>query len=87
MARLGLRLLAIAALAVAAHAIQYQHDELAWTKQLWPEYKLDFPFSEFADREADVLRALAGPAKGLVETTLGGPDADLQALIEEDLAR
>jgi hypothetical protein len=64
-------------------------DELVWTKANWREYKLDFPFAFFAEREPELARVLGpgGPAAGLAASTLGGPYADLPARAAADAER
>jgi hypothetical protein len=65
-------------------------DELVWTKANWREYKLDFPFAFFAEREPELARVLGpgGPAAGLAASTLGrGPYADLPARVAADAER
>lgn len=83
--------LLVALLLSTCHGLQYQHDELLWTKQNWQDYKLPFPWSAAVkQRDTESSRQLQGPLAGFPSNSLNGPlmDAGLVAVqIEEDARR
>ncbi|KAL4856216.1 hypothetical protein ACK3TF_003352 [Chlorella vulgaris] len=83
--------LLVALLLSTCHGLQYQHDELLWTKQNWQDYKLPFPWSAAVkQRDTESSRQLQGPLAGFPSNSLNGPlmDAGLVATqIEEDARR
>ena len=83
----ALRVVALATLVGAAWALSYAHDEMLWTKQMWDDFKLDFPYAVFRHEDASVVRAKAGLEGAFSEHSLNGPQTDLQHLIEEDVKR
>jgi hypothetical protein len=78
-------------LCTGCQGLQYQHDELLWTKQRWQDYKLSFPWAAFAkDRDAESVRQLEGPLHGFSVYSLNGPlldAAEVERRIEEDSRR
>jgi len=78
---------ALAALLGGAWALSYVQDELLWTKQQWNEFKLDFPYSVFKDEGNKLVDVRESPSPSFVDSTLRGPQTDLEHLIEEDIRR
>lgn len=87
--RIIVALLALAGLGSLhlAQAIQYTHDELLYTKQLWDEFKLDFPYSVFQEDDVAVSQAKETVTGLFVEHSLNGPQKNLKELIKQDLER
>jgi len=67
-------------------SITYHHDELLYTKQLWDEFKLPFPYSVFREEETVVIRAKEALEGLFVDHSLS-PQKDLSDLIEQDIKR
>ena len=84
-------LLTLLLLCKGCQGLQYQHDELLWTKQRWQDYKLGFPWAAFVkDRDAESVRQVEGPLHGLSVHSLNGPlldAAEVERRIEEDSRR
>src|SRR6476659_1266194 len=81
-------IVALAGLVTFSLAIPYVYDELLYTKQLWDEYKLDFPYSIFKDNEDDVVSRARDSLSGrFLEDSFSGPQSNLQELIDQDLKR
>jgi Glucosidase II beta subunit-like protein len=70
-----------------SNAIPYVYDELLYTKQLWDEYKLDFPYSVFKEDDEVIARAKDSLAGLFSEDSLSGPQSNLAELIDQDLKR
>lgn len=83
---LGTLLIALSIL-IKAECVSYSHDELAWTKSRWSDYKLNFPWSIFREREPEVKNLLNGPLANLAGNTLQGPQNNLDELIQRDIER
>ena len=78
-------------LALSCQGLQYQHDELLWTKSRWQDYKLSFPWAAFLKaRDAESVRQLEGPLHGFSAHSLNGPlldAAELERQVEEEALR
>ena len=78
-------------LGTGCQGLQYQHDELLWTKQRWKDYKLSFPWAAFVkDRDSESVRQQEGPLHGFSAHSMNGPlldAAEIQQHIEEDSRR
>ena len=87
--RIILALVALAGLGSLhlGQAISYTHDELLYTKQMWDELKLDFPYSVFQEDDVAVSQAKETVTGLFVEHSLNGPQNNLQELIKQDIER
>jgi hypothetical protein len=66
----------------------YENDELLWTKKLWPEFKLDFPYATFQNDDAEQLQAQQDLAE-FDHHSLAGPYSkqELQQRVQENLRK
>lgn len=75
----------------STRGLQYQHDELLWTKQNWQDYTLHFPWSAaLKQRDAESTRQLQGPLEGFSSNSLNGPLLDAEEIarrVAEDASR
>lgn len=79
--------LAVGLLVQLIEGIQYQHDELLYTKAIWDELKLPFPFAAFEKDDLVISRARETVGDLFSESSLDGPFPNLAELIEEDKRR
>jgi len=65
------------------------YDELLWSKQYWPEYKLDFPYYSLLKLDKGFLETYEESLKGGVfeSTSLGGGVDDLLGFLETEASR
>ena len=70
-----------------ARSISYIHDELLYTKHIWDEFKLPFPYSVFEDDDPSIAKARETVAGLFIADSLNGPQPDLEHLIEQDKRR
>lgn len=65
--------------------VNYIHDELLWTKLSWDQYKIDFPWQQFAKREPAIAKLL--DSETWLKTSLNGPLGNIQENIDKDVKR
>ena len=65
------------------------YDELLWSKQYWPEYKLDFPYYSLLKLDKGFLDTYEESLKGgdFESTSLGGGFDDLLGFLESEALR
>ena len=65
------------------------YDELLWSKQYWPEYKLEFPYYSLLKLDKGFLDTYEESLKGgeFESTSLGGGFDDLSGFLESEALR